>query len=40
MGAKVLPLHIPKLGDVQANEVGKVGAGGKEFGINAGKLYG
>ena len=40
MGVKVLPLHVPKLSNVLSNEVGKIGAGGEGFGINAGVLYG
>ena len=37
MGTKVLPLCIPKLGNGQANLVGKVG-GGERFGIDMGEL--
>ena len=37
---KILPLYVPKLGNLLANEESKVGAGGEGFGINARELYG
>jgi len=40
MGAKVLPLLVPWFGNVLANVVGKVEAGGEGFGIKVGELYG
>jgi len=38
MGTEVLPLHVPKLGNVLANVVGKVGGGEKGYGIDVGEL--